>query len=159
MCFFFFSSRRRHTRSLCDWSSDVCSSDLPGGELPARYQDPCRQQDQGQPANWTGRGGKAGAVPAGGIEGDALPAHGSLISPISEYTEITDYAPWRRNDSLAGQDQAGDLAHAAPELEEAPEIGDGERAELPVGRIHGLHELEQLAETLLRLGVGRSRPV
>src|SRR5260221_19009 len=23
----FFSSRRRHTRSLCDWSSDVCSSD------------------------------------------------------------------------------------------------------------------------------------
>src|SRR5215211_8881435 len=29
MCsLFFFSSRRRHTRSLCDWSSDVCSSDL-----------------------------------------------------------------------------------------------------------------------------------
>src|SRR5260221_7240152 len=26
--FFFFSSRRRHTISLCDWSSDVCSSDL-----------------------------------------------------------------------------------------------------------------------------------
>src|SRR5260221_9525034 len=29
-CLFFFSSRRRHTRSLCDWSSDVCSSDLLG---------------------------------------------------------------------------------------------------------------------------------
>src|SRR5579862_9951164 len=29
MCvFFFFSSRRRHTRWNCDWSSDVCSSDL-----------------------------------------------------------------------------------------------------------------------------------
>src|SRR6266496_5053174 len=28
MIFFFFSSRRRHTRSLRDWSSDVCSSDL-----------------------------------------------------------------------------------------------------------------------------------
>src|SRR5438034_7471700 len=28
---FFFSSRRRHTRSLCDWSSDVCSSDLLDG--------------------------------------------------------------------------------------------------------------------------------
>src|SRR2546430_6458397 len=27
-CFFFFSSRRRHTRFDCDWSSDVCSSDL-----------------------------------------------------------------------------------------------------------------------------------
>src|SRR5206468_8537452 len=32
---FFFSSRRRHTRSDRDWSSDVCSSDLvgPGGAL------------------------------------------------------------------------------------------------------------------------------
>src|SRR6266480_7120169 len=28
--FFFFSSRRRHTRLTCDWSSDVCSSDLNG---------------------------------------------------------------------------------------------------------------------------------
>src|SRR3989442_305323 len=28
MCFFFFSSRRRHTRCGRDWSSDVCSSDL-----------------------------------------------------------------------------------------------------------------------------------
>src|SRR6478736_7593272 len=26
--YFFFSSRRRHTRFDCDWSSDVCSSDL-----------------------------------------------------------------------------------------------------------------------------------
>src|SRR5437763_16706001 len=26
--FFFFSSRRRHTRYIGDWSSDVCSSDL-----------------------------------------------------------------------------------------------------------------------------------
>src|SRR6267142_5914063 len=34
--FFFFSSRRRHTRLTCDWSSDVCSSDLlqrEGGDL------------------------------------------------------------------------------------------------------------------------------
>src|SRR5690606_40239438 len=28
VCFFFFSSRRRHTRFSRDWSSDVCSSDL-----------------------------------------------------------------------------------------------------------------------------------
>src|SRR5688572_32708419 len=28
MVYFFFSSRRRHTRFDCDWSSDVCSSDL-----------------------------------------------------------------------------------------------------------------------------------
>src|SRR3989475_3800353 len=30
MTYFFFSSRRRHTRFDCDWSSDVCSSDLSG---------------------------------------------------------------------------------------------------------------------------------
>src|SRR5260370_42389374 len=30
--FFFFSSRRRHTRFKCDWSSDVCSSDLSPAE-------------------------------------------------------------------------------------------------------------------------------
>src|SRR5207247_2894399 len=32
---FFFSSRRRHTRSTRDWSSDVCSSDLFGFGLQA----------------------------------------------------------------------------------------------------------------------------
>src|SRR5438093_12644269 len=32
-CFFFFSSRRRHTRLVSDWSSDVCSSDLDGFRL------------------------------------------------------------------------------------------------------------------------------
>src|SRR6267143_2971983 len=31
MNWFFFSSRRRHTRWNCDWSSDVCSSDLGDG--------------------------------------------------------------------------------------------------------------------------------
>src|SRR2546422_5533439 len=38
MLFFFFSSRRRHTRCSRDWSSDVCSSDLTEvlGSLPMR---------------------------------------------------------------------------------------------------------------------------
>src|SRR2546430_6221685 len=35
--FFFFSSRRRHTRFDCDWSSDVCSSDLGQWTEPSRY--------------------------------------------------------------------------------------------------------------------------
>src|SRR5256885_8440845 len=34
VCFFFFSSRRRHTRLQGDWSSDVCSSDLVCFDLP-----------------------------------------------------------------------------------------------------------------------------
>src|SRR6266511_3167914 len=47
--FFFFSSRRRHTRFSRDWSSDVCSSDLPGPR-PA--------------AAWGGRGRGGGRVSA-----------------------------------------------------------------------------------------------
>src|SRR5256886_14357167 len=45
---FFFSSRRRHTRFDCDWSSDVCSSDLwlRGARAPA----PHRVADRGRPA-------------------------------------------------------------------------------------------------------------
>src|SRR3712207_6969914 len=34
--FFFFSSRRRHTRYWRDWSSDVCSSDLLTGVVDDR---------------------------------------------------------------------------------------------------------------------------
>src|SRR5207237_4273590 len=37
--FFFFSSRRRHTRFKCDWSSDVCSSDLRVARLPSARED------------------------------------------------------------------------------------------------------------------------
>src|SRR2546427_8053470 len=38
LCFFFFSSRRRHTRFDCDWSSDVCSSDLIPERMTARLR-------------------------------------------------------------------------------------------------------------------------
>src|SRR5947209_18415035 len=54
--FFFFSSRRRHTRYWRDWSSDVCSSDLfgpigrrPVGRLPkrpTRPQKPKRSEER-----------------------------------------------------------------------------------------------------------------
>src|SRR5215813_14055307 len=36
VCFFFFSSRRRHTRCGRDWSSDVCSSDLAADQNEAK---------------------------------------------------------------------------------------------------------------------------
>src|SRR5947199_7084718 len=43
---FFFSSRRRHTRCLSDWSSDVCSSDLNklGAFFDVIHQDPVLSQ-------------------------------------------------------------------------------------------------------------------
>src|SRR2546430_12151560 len=58
MFFFFFSSRRRHTRFDCDWSSDVCSSDL--------------RAESGRPGAGARKSGKAGAdlrlpVPVGTV--------------------------------------------------------------------------------------------
>src|SRR2546430_5269301 len=46
---FFFSSRRRHTRFDCDWSSDVCSSDLAAPEQPAQGA------EQTHPGKWRQR--------------------------------------------------------------------------------------------------------
>src|SRR5262249_58159643 len=40
---FFFSSRRRHTILVSDWSSDVCSSDLPESDIGWTWQFPDRQ--------------------------------------------------------------------------------------------------------------------
>src|SRR5690348_12416501 len=51
LCYFFFSSRRRHTRWTGDWSSDVCSSDLrlTGGRRQGTPKPQVR-------AGWLGRG-------------------------------------------------------------------------------------------------------
>src|SRR2546422_10217549 len=47
--FFFFSSRRRHTRCSRDWSSDVCSSDL--FQLP---REQCREEAESAHSRATG---------------------------------------------------------------------------------------------------------
>src|ERR1039458_5927184 len=52
-----FSSRRRHTRCLSDWSSDVCSSDLDrraGRALPPPPPSPQRRQGQSVVSRHTG---------------------------------------------------------------------------------------------------------
>src|SRR5437867_8059313 len=64
MISFFFSSRRRHTRSYGDWSSDVCSSDLrrtaglPGSRPGSRK--PCSSTPPADPPistiRWVGVG-------------------------------------------------------------------------------------------------------
>src|SRR5216684_4520255 len=60
--FFFFSSRRRHTRCSRDWSSDVCSSDLPG---VSRFRAGGRRR--------LGRGGLACSPGSGlAVEGEVL---------------------------------------------------------------------------------------
>src|SRR2546426_6601322 len=45
-CFFFFSSRRRHTRLQGDWSSDVCSSDLEPDDLQKGPLPPSRPDEE-----------------------------------------------------------------------------------------------------------------
>src|SRR6266516_7313765 len=56
--FFFFSSRRRHTMSYGDWSSDVCASDLVAAHRPGCE---CHQP---------GHRGRRGDVPRGGMKID-----------------------------------------------------------------------------------------
>src|SRR5437016_5400125 len=52
---FFFSSRRRHTRLVSDWSSDVCSSDLEDGDSQSRpHLDRAhRQRDHERACRWS----------------------------------------------------------------------------------------------------------
>src|SRR5699024_11638916 len=70
--YFFFSSRRRHTRSKRDWSSDVCSSDLGrviGAQRRAEHlhQGSLRERLRGG----TGAGGMVGAA-LGALAGGSL---------------------------------------------------------------------------------------
>src|SRR5215469_16793455 len=61
---FFFSSRRRHTRSLRDWSSDVCSSDL-------------------APRGGGGGGGAGGGLFGTGITGGQAALYGLAAAPLA----------------------------------------------------------------------------
>src|SRR5947199_1627350 len=70
---FFFSSRRRHTRCLSDWSSDVCSSDLRTAR--ARGAAETRRARAGGRREGTARCGRAGAEARGQAQtGSALTA-------------------------------------------------------------------------------------
>src|SRR5258707_6614395 len=53
--FFFFSSRRRHTRYWRDWSSDVCSSDLLDYQPNPGYASDSDSQDSDEFDPWTGQ--------------------------------------------------------------------------------------------------------
>src|SRR5260370_2309618 len=84
---FFFSSRRRHTRFKCDWSSDVCSSDLirltshPGTGSASRF-----------PIRWDAKTarerGPVIATPNSGADRNAVGAHGGAYSIRSEERRV-----------------------------------------------------------------------
>src|SRR2546422_1922855 len=71
-CFFFFSSRRRHTRCSRDWSSDVCSSDL----LQAGPDSPAQEPARNRPGD-SRRGGRAARGSRGRSQGSRQPGKGA----------------------------------------------------------------------------------
>src|SRR5437762_6359658 len=80
--FFFFSSRRRHTRYIGDWSSDVCSSDLPAGGV----QNLNRGGARGSRAGQLGPGIGAVAVQ---VQGSAH-EHDAAVNLVRVSTDSTD---------------------------------------------------------------------
>src|SRR6267143_1013230 len=89
--FFFFSSRRRHTRWNCDWSSDVCSSDLrSAGIRRGRFRSaPCRcAWDR----RWGGRRSLRGrARLQRGRDGLSV----SSYAPLQDDESINETTTWR----------------------------------------------------------------
>src|SRR5439155_17335426 len=71
--FFFFSSRRRHTRWPRDWSSDVCSSDLAdyGAQLPNYPYAPPDYDGDPDPDHSVSTIGFGGVPSAAGGNGDS----------------------------------------------------------------------------------------
>src|SRR5207247_7900561 len=67
---FFFSSRRRHTRSTRDWSSDVCSSDLNVSATEIRMLHGERHNLHVEPIRPESRNGQADAVDGNRTLGD-----------------------------------------------------------------------------------------
>src|SRR5207237_4694830 len=94
---FFFSSRRRHTRFKCDWSSDVCSSDLGrvrtyrGGRLVAvdPFENPQEVRLPG--------GAAVTAIPIGSTEPLTLPRRNRGLKSVSVLMAIL---PRQLNDLL-----------------------------------------------------------
>src|SRR5690606_39741858 len=83
--FFFFSSRRRHTRFSRDWSSDVCSSDLPGPALRCSRRPDISGARTAADHRLLASGGRGAAAHGAG---GARPArHGAGTEPCSRSEE------------------------------------------------------------------------
>src|SRR5260221_3024324 len=130
---FFFSSRRRHTRSLCDWSSDVCSSDL--GAIRKRKIPVIRGRLErplvGSEVEFT-RDQRAGSLAAGSRTGRRVALEPAHVPQLYQFA--------RR--------QPGGHAHQVIQVRRALRVSTGRMAQTHVpgrdrpaeSRIRGLHE-------------------
>ena len=132
--FFFFSSRRRHTRLVRDWSSDVCSSDLSpgsaGGVLDSPlmigrtfveqsiglHVTPMAQSEEGEEVPWIDV-----VVNVGSFEGNTSPELELMASDtqVDEDDDITfaAYAIDADGDALGAYWDFGDGNYAYNEAE------------------------------------------
>src|SRR2546430_9461547 len=103
---FFFSSRRRHTRFDCDWSSDVCSSDLVRGNAQRRPREAADDRAAREPAQAAADQSRRGSR-------DAALSHAGAARPLSGGAA-----------ALSGQGGRAD----PPPPATAPPAGDGAQA-------------------------------
>src|SRR2546430_3582459 len=87
---FFFSSRRRHTRFDCDWSSDVCSSDLTFTVTRAD--------------NPSGPGRSIGASPAVGPGGELYVAWNDYSANVIAFNRSFDGGKTRSEERRVGKE-------------------------------------------------------
>src|SRR6266480_5620500 len=85
--FFFFSSRRRHTRLTCDWSSDVCSSDLLNASNARTYRLGWRTA-AGTPVPFTLIGNDGGLLPAPRDCTDAYLASAERLDVLLDLSDL-----------------------------------------------------------------------
>src|SRR6266480_4993156 len=91
--FFFFSSRRRHTRLTCDWSSDVCSSDLTVPTQGGRLVSPLALQ-------WSTADAGVARVNLTGVVTAAAPGHTTLTVAGLLQTKTVDVVVHKTVESL-----------------------------------------------------------
>src|SRR6266576_5636601 len=94
LIFFFFSSRRRHTRSLRDWSSDVCSSDLAAGAF--------RTDDGGKTWRPINRGLRSQYIP------DQTAEVGHCVHRIAQHRSRPNVLFMQKHWDVMRSDDAGD---------------------------------------------------
>src|SRR6266568_8104577 len=121
--FFFFSSRRRHTRWNCDWSSDVCSSDLEIAMEKAGIFKPGRPAVIGEPARdirelLKHRAMELGAAPF--LVADEISIEDIAVSPAGTSVTLEMFGERQRlHTPLAGRHQAFNLAFTLALLDRA----------------------------------------
>src|SRR3712207_1907294 len=137
--FFFFSSRRRHTRYWRDWSSDVCSSDLPD------HPDRLASDRRGVLAGVLGAGLALEGAGGAGEEGDVVDGAGD-VEALGEPDRLAGLPALRRRELTGdGVELGGQPVHRRRSLGGRRARPAGERG---LRRGHGLVDVLDRGESV-----------